>query len=71
FLLGDDLLVHPVTQPAVATWSTFLPAGQWVDVWTGDRHDGSQTVERQVPRDVIPVYCRAERWAALRPAFAG
>ena len=71
FLLGDDLLVHPVTQPDVTTWSTYLPAGRWVDVWTGDRHDGGRTVERQVPRDVVPVYCRAERWAALQPVFAG
>ena len=69
FLLGDDLLVHPVTQPAATTWSTYLPTGQWVDVWSGDRHDGGRTVERQVPHDVVPVYCRAERWAALRPLF--
>ena len=71
FLLGDDLLVHPVTQPAATTWSTYLPAGRWVDVWTGEEHEGACTVERAVPRDVVPVYCRAERWAALQPVFAG
>ena len=71
FLLGDDLLVHPVTQPAATTWSTYLPTGQWVDVWTGEEYEGARTVERAVPRDVVPVYCRAERWAALQPVFAG
>ncbi len=69
FLLGDDLLIHPVTRPGVTAWSTFLPAGRWVDVWTGELHDGGQVVDRPVPRDIVPVYCRADRWEALRPVF--
>ena len=69
FLLGDDLLVHPVTQPGATTWSTFLPAGQWVDAWTGALHEGDQTLERAVPRDIVPIYCRAERWEELRSVF--
>ncbi len=70
FLLGNDLLIHPVTQPAVTVWSSFLPVGRWVDVWTGVSHEGGQVVERSVPRDVLPVYCRAERWEQLRPVFS-
>ncbi|WP_372594328.1 TIM-barrel domain-containing protein [Actinotalea sp.] len=70
FLLGDDLLVHPVTEPGATTWRTFLPPGSWVDAWTGEVHEGGRTVERPVPRDVVPVYCRAGRWAELRGVFA-
>lgn len=66
YLLGDDLLVHPVTRPGATTWETYLPAGSWVDVWTGEHHDGAQVVTREVPRDVVPVYCRAARWEVLR-----
>jgi alpha-glucosidase (family GH31 glycosyl hydrolase) len=69
FLLGDDLLVHPVTEPGATAWTTYLPAGQWVDVWTGQQHDGGQALEREVPRDVVPVYCRAERWDTLSGVF--
>jgi alpha-glucosidase (family GH31 glycosyl hydrolase) len=69
-LLGDDLLVHPVTQSGATTWSTYLPVGSWVDVWTGVEHDGEQTLERAVPHDVVPVYCRAEHWEGLRDVFA-
>ncbi|HEX5333386.1 MAG TPA: TIM-barrel domain-containing protein [Cellulomonas sp.] len=69
FLLGDDLLVNPVTSPGAVTWSTYLPAGTWVDVWTGATHAGAQITQRDVPRDVVPVYCRAERWDALRGVF--
>ena len=71
FLLGDDLLVHPVTDPGATTWTTYLPAGRWVDVWTGQVQDGCRTVERSVPRDVVPVYCREQSWNQLRAAFAG
>ncbi|WP_066582781.1 glycoside hydrolase family 31 protein [Cellulomonas timonensis] len=70
FLLGDDLLVHPVTEPGISTWATYLPAGTWVDVWSGQVLEGGATVERSTPRDIVPVYCRAERWAELAPVFA-
>jgi len=58
YLLGDDLLVHPVTEPGATTWRTYLPAGRWVDLWTGGAHDGGAVVEREVPRAVVPVYVR-------------
>jgi alpha-glucosidase (family GH31 glycosyl hydrolase) len=84
YLLGDDLLVAPVTREDVQTWAVYLPAGDWVDVWTGravtqsavpgdDRGaapDGAgRVVTRSVPIDVIPVYCRAAAWDALAPIF--
>jgi hypothetical protein len=42
FLLGDDLLVHPVTSPGAASWTTYLPARSagWVDVWSGEHLAG-------------------------------
>ncbi|NLF05086.1 MAG: glycoside hydrolase family 31, partial [Actinomycetales bacterium] len=69
FLLGDDLLVHPVTTGGVSTWDTYLPEGSWVDVWDGAVHDGGQVVTRAVPPAVVPVYCRADQWETLRPLF--
>jgi alpha-glucosidase (family GH31 glycosyl hydrolase) len=68
YLLGNDLLVSPVLEPAATTWTTYLPAGDWVDVWTGERVDGG-LVTREVPLDVIPVYCRASRWSELSLLF--
>jgi len=71
FLLGTDLLVHPVTQPQAREWSTYLPVGRWVDVWTGQEHQGPTVVDRAAPLDEVPVFCRAEGWPALRPVFTG
>jgi alpha-glucosidase (family GH31 glycosyl hydrolase) len=55
FMLGDDLLINPVTRPGAETWDTYLPPGRWVDVWTGTEHMGGRSVTRQVPLGVLPV----------------
>lgn len=76
FLLGADLLVHPVTEPGVTEWTTYLPAGEWVDAWTGRAATGTPQgtgllVTRAAPRDVIPVYVRASAWPGLAAVFTG
>jgi len=70
YQLGDDLLVHPVTEPGATSWTTYLPAGTWIDVWTGAQVDGGRTVTREVPIDVVPVYGRASAWPGLSAVFA-
>ena len=70
FMLGDDLLINPVTQPDADTWETYLPEGRWVDVWSGIEYDGGQEVSRHVPIDVIPVFCAADSWPDLAQIFS-
>jgi alpha-glucosidase (family GH31 glycosyl hydrolase) len=70
YQLGDDLLVSPVTAEGAQTWSTYLPHGRWVDVWTGEEIAGGTVVERPVPLEIIPVYCRASAWDRMRSVFA-
>jgi alpha-glucosidase (family GH31 glycosyl hydrolase) len=69
YLLGDDLLVSPVTEPGATEWSTYLPTGDWVDAWTGSTVAGGRVVSRAVPIDEIPVYVRASGWPGLRGVF--
>jgi alpha-glucosidase (family GH31 glycosyl hydrolase) len=69
FLLGDELLVNPVTQPGATTWTTYLPDGGWVDVWTGENVSGREETEATTPVDRVPVYCRAGSWPELRMVF--
>ncbi|QNK81601.1 TIM-barrel domain-containing protein [Nakamurella sp. PAMC28650] len=65
YLLGDDLIVNPVTAPDQAEWTTYLPAGQWVDIWTGETIPGLAPHTRKVPITEIPVYCRADAWSQM------
>jgi alpha-glucosidase (family GH31 glycosyl hydrolase) len=69
WLLGDDLLVSPVTEPGATRWPAYLPAGAWVDAWTGTPYDGGTVVTTDVPIDVVPVFVRAEAWDALAEVF--
>ena len=69
WMLGADLLVSPVTAPGVEVWPVWLPDGEWVDVWTGAPTSGGRVVERDVPIDVVPVWCRADAWSSLAPVF--
>ncbi|MFC0622545.1 glycoside hydrolase family 31 protein [Kribbella deserti] len=69
YQLGDDLLVNPVTEAGVTSWSTYLPKGDWIDVWTGEAVRGGRLIERLTPIHELPVYCRAAAWPELAAIF--
>ncbi len=60
FLFGPDLLVAPVAEMGARSRSVYLPAGQdWVNVWTGRKHDGGQALDVEAPLEQIPVFATA------------
>ena len=38
FMVGKALMVAPVLDPDTDTVEVYLPAGNWVHLWTGERH---------------------------------
>lgn len=53
----------------VASVDVYLPEGAgWIDFWTGQRHNGGQTIKRQVPIDIMPVYVREGSIVPFGPA---
>ena len=68
YLLGDRLLVAPVVEPGATTWPVYLPAGTWVDAWTGETLDGGTTVACEAPLDRIR--CSAATTAQTRASTA-
>lgn len=45
---------------ATKTQDVYLPKGaKWFDFWTGETFEGGQTVKKEVPIDIIPLYVRA------------
>ncbi len=71
YFLGDDLLVAPVTEEGARSRRVYLPAGAWVDPWTGQELAGSAIVERDAPLDQVPVFVSAARAGELAPLFSG
>jgi alpha-D-xyloside xylohydrolase len=58
YYFGPDLLVAPVLSP-VTERAVYLPAGDWIDYWSGKPIPGRQTILADAPLDRIPLYVRA------------
>lgn len=72
YMFGRSLLVAPVTEAMyvdtegqvnmnrVHSQKVYLPQNAgWFDFWTGKRYLGGQTVEKETPIDIIPLYVKA------------
>lgn len=71
YMFGKSILVCPVTTAmyskntkedfsTVGTRELYLPAGtSWYDFWTGEKFQGGQTLKKEAPVDIIPLYVRA------------
>ncbi|MBN1927560.1 MAG: DUF5110 domain-containing protein [Prolixibacteraceae bacterium] len=71
FMLGKSILVCPVIEPmyskdmkedfsTVKSMEIYLPEGtSWIDFWTGKKLEGGQTISREAPIDIMPLYVKA------------
>jgi alpha-D-xyloside xylohydrolase len=68
WLLGDDLLVAPVANPEGGR-RVYLPAGDWVHWFAGERHRGPVWLSTHSPIEEFPLYQRAEALIPLGPVM--
>lgn len=62
YMFGDNMLMAPVTTPAVDGYSTvevWLPDGEWYEEATGTLLQGGKVYERIFAMDEYPVYVKA------------
>lgn len=72
YMFGRSLLIVPVTEPMyvdkdkkinmndIKTKQVYLPAGNdWFDFWTGEKWNGEQTISKETPVDIMPIYVKA------------
>ncbi len=60
YMFGKAFLVAPVTEPDAEEWNVYLPKGaEWYDFWTGEKQTGGQTVKKETPIDIIPLFVKA------------
>ena len=69
WMLGDSLLIAPVTEEGATAVRAYLPTGDWVDAFTGDAVSGGVVLERPTPIEELPVWVRAADWPRLREVF--
>jgi alpha-glucosidase/alpha-D-xyloside xylohydrolase len=59
YLWGRDILVAPVVERGAKQRSLYLPAGDWYDYWTREKHAGARELVRDVDLSTLPLYVRA------------
>lgn len=68
FMVGPDVLAAPVTADRAESdgaagdptpVQVYLPAGQWIDLYSGQVVSGGQTITRMTSLDELPLYMRA------------
>jgi len=59
------LSVKPVS--AYTTRTLWVPPGEWISAWTGERFSGPQKISVNCPLDEIPIFVRAGAVLALAP----
>ncbi len=58
-LLGENILVSPVVTQGAVEKLVYLPAGEWYDFWTGERHVGPCSFVRSAPLDTVPMFVKS------------
>ncbi|NQT59356.1 MAG: hypothetical protein HQ557_10280 [Bacteroidetes bacterium] len=56
YLFGRALLVAPILFEGAESRKVYLPAGEWIDVWTGEQLSGPVWTEREAGIELIPLY---------------
>jgi alpha-glucosidase (family GH31 glycosyl hydrolase) len=67
FMFGSNILVAPVTTQDMTSRSVYLPAGSWIDLWSGQTVTGSVTTNWPAPIAQIPAFYRDNSITALGP----
>ena len=68
FLLGEALLVAPITRPGIEHRHVYLPRGTWVQWWTGEAISGPAHVLAHAPLGRPALYVRGNAAIPLWPA---
>ncbi len=69
FMVGDALLVAPITRPGVEHRHVYLPAGSWAHWWTGDVIEGPAHILAHAPLGQPAVYARSSTPIPMGPVL--
>jgi len=58
YMFGPSLLVAPIYDEGDER-NVYLPAGEWINYWTGERYTGPLNLHVKAPLDTLPLFVRA------------
>ncbi|MCV9387351.1 glycoside hydrolase family 31 protein [Reichenbachiella ulvae] len=59
YLLGESILVCPVTTKGAKSRPLYLPDGKWYNHWDGEIYEGGRDVHVVTPLDQMPIFYKA------------
>ncbi len=67
FLLGNSLLIAPITRPGIEHRHVYLPEGTWLHYWSGERFEGPAHILAHAPLGEPAIYVRSNHAIPLGP----
>tara|TARA_R110000868_G_scaffold53666_7_gene168260 strand:- start:5480 stop:7915 length:2436 start_codon:yes stop_codon:yes gene_type:complete len=58
YMLGESLMICPVTEKGAQTRVVYLPKGTWTDYWTGEIYQGKQYYSVLCPIEKMPIFVK-------------
>ncbi|RVU69910.1 MULTISPECIES: glycoside hydrolase family 31 protein [Lactobacillus] len=58
YMVGREFLVAPVLMAGQTARQVYLPAGEWLDFWTGAEYVGKTTIVVQAPLAKLPLFIK-------------
>ena len=69
YLLGENIMVCPVTTKGAQTRTVYLPEGNWFDYWTGKAYAGKQYIHVVTPLDTMPLFVKGGSIIPCQPVM--
>lgn len=67
YLLGDNLMVCPVTTKGARSRVVYFPKGTWYDFWSGKKYQGKRYATVLCPLDQIPLFVKGGGIIPMQP----
>jgi len=67
YFFGDQMMVCPVTVKGAKSRTVYLPEGQWVDYWSGEKFDGKKNILVLTPLAKLPIFIKAGAIIPMQP----
>ena len=67
YFFGDQMMVCPVTVKGAKSRTVYLPEGEWIDYWTGEKFSGKTNILVLTPLAKIPIFVKAGAIIPMQP----
>jgi len=67
YLFGDQMLICPVTEKGAKSRTLYLPEGNWIYYWSGEKFTGKQNIITKTPLEKLPIYVKAGAIIPMQP----